>query len=123
MDIASKPPGGLTHAERIKMAAGLAALAAVFVAAGLTGGGNGPVVFGLRAEFFLFGITLAGVALLHQHTLPVALTGLAAILLLKFCFTNFHLGHHLAHEWTLLLNLLGLLLGFALLARHFEDSH
>jgi hypothetical protein len=122
MDIASKPPSGLTHAERIKIAAGLAAWAAVFVAAGLTGGGHGPMLFGIRAEFFLFGITLAGVAFLHQHTLPVALTGLAAILLLKFSFTGFHLGRHLEHEWKLLLNLLGLLLGFALLAKHFEES-
>ena len=30
---------------------------------------------------------------------------------------------HLGHEWVMLANLLGLLLGFALLARHFEDSH
>jgi len=29
---------------------------------------------------------------------------------------------HLADEWVILANLLGLLLGFALLARHFEDS-
>jgi Na+/H+ antiporter NhaD/arsenite permease-like protein len=29
---------------------------------------------------------------------------------------------HLGHEWVVLTNLLGLLLGFALLARHFEDS-
>src|SRR6185312_13203120 len=29
---------------------------------------------------------------------------------------------HLGHEWVLLANLLGLLLGFALLSKHFEDS-
>jgi hypothetical protein len=29
---------------------------------------------------------------------------------------------HLGHEWVILTNLLGLLLGFAVLARHFEDS-
>src|SRR5687768_3174991 len=28
----------------------------------------------------------------------------------------------MAHEWVILANLLGLLLGFALLSRHFEDS-
>jgi hypothetical protein len=28
----------------------------------------------------------------------------------------------MAHEWVLLVNLLCLLVGFALLARHFEDS-
>ena len=31
--------------------------------------------------------------------------------------------HHLQHEWVLLANLLGLLVGFALLSRHFEASH
>jgi Na+/H+ antiporter NhaD/arsenite permease-like protein len=31
-------------------------------------------------------------------------------------------GLHMAHEWVLLVNLLCLLVGFALLARHFEDS-
>ena len=32
-------------------------------------------------------------------------------------------GAHLLHEWVILINLLLLLLGFALLAKHFEDSH
>lgn len=51
------------------------------------------------------------------------------IVLYKFGFTGFHgvegfpgLLAHLGHEWVTLANLLGLLLGFALLARHFEDS-
>ena len=29
----------------------------------------------------------------------------------------------MAHEWVILANLLGLLLGFALLSKHFEDSN
>src|SRR5262249_32018477 len=78
----------------------------------------------------LFALTLLGVALFHHHTLPVALTGLAAISLYKLLFTGFKygtglagLGGHMAHEWVILANLFLLLMGFALLSRHFEDSH
>lgn len=81
-------------------------------------------------EFILFALTLAGVAVFHRHTLAVALSGLAAITFFKFRFTGFAeapglegLLLHLGHEWVMLTNLLGLLLGFTLLARHFEDSH
>jgi Na+/H+ antiporter NhaD/arsenite permease-like protein len=83
----------------------------------------------IPVEFILFGVTLLGVALLHHHTLAVALTGLAAVTAFKLVFTGFAEGpglggltQHLAHEWVILTNLLGLLLGFAVLARHFEDS-
>ena len=81
-------------------------------------------------DFILFGLTLLGVALFHRHTLAVALTGLAAILAYKFAVTGFRdgpglagFGAHIAHEWVILANLLLLLLGFALLSRHFEESH
>ena len=84
---------------------------------------------GIPVDFILFGLTLLGVALFHRHTLAVALTGLAVITLYKLAFTGFKtgpglagLGAHMAHEWIILTNLLGLLLGFALLSRHFEDS-
>jgi Na+/H+ antiporter NhaD/arsenite permease-like protein len=87
-------------------------------------------VFGIPFEFVLFGATLAGVAVFHRHTLQVALIGLSAIVLYKLLFTGFKtgpgfggLGAHLVHEWVVLTNLLGLLLGFALLSRHFEESH
>jgi Na+/H+ antiporter NhaD/arsenite permease-like protein len=80
-------------------------------------------------EFLLFGLTLAGVALFHRRTLQVALTGLALISLYKIGFTGFKegaglagFGLHLLHEWVILTNLLGLLLGFALLSNHFEKS-
>jgi Na+/H+ antiporter NhaD/arsenite permease-like protein len=86
--------------------------------------------FGVPADFVLFGLTLAGVALFHRHVLWVALTGLAVITLYKIGFTGFKTGPgvagfalHLAHEWVILANLLGLLLGFALLSNHFEKSH
>jgi Na+/H+ antiporter NhaD/arsenite permease-like protein len=84
---------------------------------------------GIPFEFILFGLTLAGVALFHRHVLAVALTGLAAIVLYKLAFTGFKPGPgiggfalHMAHEWVILTNLLGLLLGFALLSNHFERS-
>ncbi len=73
-------------------------------------------------EFILFGLTLLGVAIFHRKTLLVALTGLAAILILKIGFLDFDIQYHLAHEWEILLNLLGLLLGFAVLAKHFGES-
>jgi Na+/H+ antiporter NhaD/arsenite permease-like protein len=87
-------------------------------------------VLGVPVEFVLFGLTLAGVALFHHHTLQVALTGLVAITLYKLAVTGFKtgpgvagFGAHMAHEWIILSNLLGLLLGFAILSKHFEDSN
>ena len=84
---------------------------------------------GVPFDFVLFGLTLAGVALFHHHTLQVALTGLAVIVLYKLVFTGFKTGPglggltaHMGHEWVILTNLLGLLVGFALLSKHFEDS-
>src|SRR5262245_60602720 len=90
---------------------------------------DGPAVAGVPVDFILFGATLLGVALFHRHTLAVALTGLATITLYKVGFTGFKagpglpgLGAHLHHEWVILTNLLCLLLGFALLSRHFEKT-
>ncbi len=90
---------------------------------------DGPVVLGIPVAFILFALTLLGVALFHHYTLAVALTGLTTITLYKLGFTNFHgvyglsgLMLHLGYEWVTLTNLLGLLLGFSILARHFEDS-
>jgi Na+/H+ antiporter NhaD/arsenite permease-like protein len=81
-------------------------------------------------EFVLFGATLLGVALFHRHTLLVSLLGLAAITAYKLLFGDFHgepgwlgLRWHLAEEWVILTNLFALLVGFTLLARHFEQSH
>jgi Na+/H+ antiporter NhaD/arsenite permease-like protein len=84
---------------------------------------------GFPVEFALFALTLVGVALFHRYTLWVALTGLAAITLYKLSFTGFNAGAglsglalHMRHEWIILSNLLGLLVGFALLSNHFERS-
>jgi len=86
-------------------------------------------LLGIPVDFVLFGLTLLGVALFHHHTLQVALTGLAAITLYKLGFTGFKFGDglpglasHMAHELVILSNLFLLLMGFALLSRHFEKS-
>ena len=87
------------------------------------------LVLGIPVDFILFALTLLGVALFHHKTLQVALGGLAAIIVYKLVFTGFKdgaglagLGHHMAHEWVTLANLFLLLMGFALLSRHFEES-
>lgn len=103
------------------------------------GASAGPTIGGIRIEFFLFGLTLVGVALFHHHTFWVALTGLTVIFLYKlFVISGYPFAEHffgsnsmidqLMHkemrqgEWGILLNLLGLLLGFAVLAKIFEES-
>lgn len=93
----------------------------VFASSGASGQ-EGIALAGIRLEFILFALTLVGVALFHNQTLYVALTGLASILLLRFVSTDFNLLQHLEHESSILLNLLGLLLGFSILAKHFEES-
>jgi Na+/H+ antiporter NhaD/arsenite permease-like protein len=101
---------------------GIAAMIAVVIAAQFAGG-PAPALFGVRAEFLLFGLTLLGVALLHHRTFEVAVTGLVFIVALKVASVpGFSLPGHLAHEGQIVVNLLGLLLGFAVLARHFEQS-
>ena len=86
-------------------------------------------IAGVPFDFILFALTLLGVALFHSRTLQVALTGAAAITLYQWLVTGFKGGAglaglwaHVGHEWVTLANLLGLLLGFALLADHFEKS-
>jgi Na+/H+ antiporter NhaD/arsenite permease-like protein len=87
------------------------------------------LLFGISFDFVLFALTLLGIALFHRHTLPIALAGLAVITAYKLIFTGFKdgaglvgLGLHLGHEFSLLSNLFLLLMGFALLSRHFEES-
>ena len=89
-----------------------------------------PAMWGIPVDFILFALTLLGVALFHHYTLYVALIGLATITLYKILFTGFKTGPGvsgfvslLGHEWVILTNLLCLLMGFALLSRHFEKSH
>jgi Na+/H+ antiporter NhaD/arsenite permease-like protein len=83
----------------------------------------------LPAEFLIFGATLVGVALFHRRALPIAATGLAVVIAWKWIVTGFPAGPgieglaaHAAHEWVILTNLFLLLVGFELLAAHFEES-
>ena len=82
-----------------------------------------------HTEFLFFGLTLLGVAVFHRKALPVAASGLAAVIAYEWFFTQFPAGAglnglaaHFSHEWVLLTNLLFLLTGFALVSRHFEES-
>jgi Na+/H+ antiporter NhaD/arsenite permease-like protein len=102
-------------------------------------GGNIPSIGPVRVEFIIFGLILLGVALLHKQTFLVAVTGLTVLLLFKFIFdSGFNFMEHMfgqtsmheqlmnkdlrQGEWGIILNLLGLLLGFAILAKIFEES-
>ena len=91
---------------------------------------SGLAIHGIPFEFFLFALTLLGVAVFHHQTFRVALTGLTAIILYKLIFAGFATGTGLAglagqmgRDWVTLVNLFLLLLGFSILARHFEKSH
>lgn len=91
---------------------------------------EGLTLAGIPVAFVFFALTLLGVALFHHHTLRVALIGLVTITAYTLLFSSFDgisglpgLAHHLLHEWVILANLFGLLVGFALLADHFEKSH
>jgi Na+/H+ antiporter NhaD/arsenite permease-like protein len=100
---------------------------------------DAPSIGPVRIEFIIFGFVLLGVALFHKHTFWVAVTGLTILLIFKLLLVpGFHLGQHLfgttpfveqlVHknlrqgEWGIIINLLGLLLGFALLSKIFEES-
>ena len=102
-------------------------------------GGTPPAIGPVRIEFIIFGLILLGVALFHHQTFYVALTGLTVLLIFKLIFDpGFHLGEHLfgttpfgeqlmnkdlrQGEWGIILNLLGLLLGFSVLSKIFEES-
>ena len=103
--------------------------AAPSIAFAAAGDFAGPTVAGIPVEFILFAAILLGVALFHHYTFPIAAIGALVIALYKIFFSPFKtgagwsgFGAHLLHEWVILVNLLLLLLGFALLAKHFEDS-
>jgi len=101
--------------------------------------GSVPTIGPIRVEFIIFGLILLGVALFHKQTFWVAVIGLTVLLAFKLIFDPaFHLGEHMfgttpfgeqimdkelrQGEWGIILNLLGLLLGFALLSKIFEES-
>ncbi len=89
----------------------------------------GPMIDGIPVEFILFAVVLFFIAFVHVNTMATALTGAAVISIYKIAFSRFAQGpgfdgllSHFTHEWVMLANLLALLLGFALLAKHFEKS-
>ncbi len=90
---------------------------------------GGPSLFGIPLDFILFALVLLGVALFSENTLQVGLIGATTIVLYKVFFAGFKygtglagLGLHFQHEWVTLANLFCLLMGFALLSNHFEQS-
>jgi Na+/H+ antiporter NhaD/arsenite permease-like protein len=102
-------------------------------------GGPVPSVGPVRLEFIIFGLILLGVALFHKQTFWVAVIGLTVLLTFKLVFDpGFHIMGHIfgstpmgeqimdkslrQGEWGIILNLLGLLLGFAILSKIFEES-
>jgi Na+/H+ antiporter NhaD/arsenite permease-like protein len=89
----------------------------------------GPAIGPVPIEFILFAIVLAGVGIFHHQTFRIAVTGAIVITLYKIVASPFHEGAgvvglvtHLGNEWVILANLFLLLMGFALLAKHFEES-
>ena len=91
----------------------------------------GPIMLGpIPVDFILFALILAGIAFFHHKTFEIAVGGLVVIAIYKLVFTGFPQGPGLAglaglfaHEWVILANLFCLLMGFALLSKHFEDSN
>ena len=102
-------------------------------------GSHVPSIGPVRVEFIIFGLILAGVAVFHKQTFLVAVIGVTILIVFKLIFDpGFHMiehlfgnvsfGQQLIHrslrqgEWGIILNLAGLLLGFAILAKIFEES-
>lgn len=123
------------NCKRILMTAVIMSAPAFIFAAGGTVPSIGPV----RVEFIIFGFILLGVALFHKQTFWVAVIGVTVLLAFKLLMDpGFHLAEHIfgttpmgeqildkelrQGEWGIILNLLGLLLGFAVLSKIFEES-
>lgn len=98
-----------------------------------------PSIGGIRVEFILFALTLIAVALFHKQSFWAAIIGLSSIVLFKLIFnSHYEFAEHFfgtnsfmdqliskdnrQGEWGILLNLLGLLFGFGILAKIFEES-
>ncbi|HEY8026460.1 MAG TPA: citrate transporter [Burkholderiaceae bacterium] len=90
---------------------------------------SGFSLLGIPLEFVFFCAILAAIAFMPRYAGLAAIGGAAFVTLYKIGFSPFDegggfaglLGHAL-HEWVNLGNLLALLLGFAMLAKHVENS-
>src|SRR5262249_15752804 len=115
-------PRALFLAEHLLLAVAVA-IGVLFanpaVAASATAAHSPQLIYlcGFPIDFVLFGLTLLGIAVLHRHTLPIAVAGLAVIVTYKLLVTGFHTGAgitglalHLQHEWVVLANLFLLLI-------------
>ena len=122
--------GGVAARASLAVAGASVVVFSAAAASAASGSAVEPVfVFGIPVDFILFALTLIGVAFFHHKTLQVALAGLAAILVYKLAFTGVKFGPglgglalHIQHEAVTLANLFLLLMGFAILSRHFENS-
>jgi Na+/H+ antiporter NhaD/arsenite permease-like protein len=79
------------------------------------------------AEYFIFAATLIAIGIFHRHTLPAAVSGLLTVIVYRFVMLGgaewLHwIGSLAAHEWSTLTNIILVLLGFAVMANHFERS-
>ncbi|MEO8148333.1 MAG: SLC13 family permease [Bacteroidia bacterium] len=83
------------------------------------------MLLGFPFEFYLFGMTILGIAISSWKELSrdfeIALLGLILLISYKFS-VNFNFGHHIGNEWKSLINLLLIIPGFTLMAKYFELS-
>lgn len=84
---------------------------------------------GIPFDFILFGLILLGVTVFHRHTLRVAVSGLVIVTVYELAIGDFSGTHGtagllqlLGNDWVTIANPLGLLLGFDVLADHFDKS-
>ena len=84
---------------------------------------------GIPLEFIFFAAMLVLIAFVPRFAAATAIGGALLVSGYKLLFSPFEegagwagLAGHVAHEWVGLGNLLAMLLGFALLAKHFENS-
>ena len=115
---------------RTLLLAALATFAAPALAAAGTHAPDLVMLGPVPLDFVLFACVLLGIALFHHFTFQVAVSGLVVISLYKGLVTGTSHAAGFAgvaavfgHEWITLANLFCLLMGFALLSKHFEDSH
>ncbi len=72
-----------------RAAVGIALSAAPAMAVAAGGSFAGPTIAGVPVEFILFAATLAGVALFHRHTMPIAVGGATIVAIYKIVFSPF----------------------------------